>query len=144
MMNLAGDKHYVVVDEQCENELKAAGINVLKMDVLRNKDDEVQTCVRGYLGSWKFERAWCYWVAEGPGIPHELAMRLHKKIGKECRCAGYAGGISPLKWYGKFGVDSYHVDSSEALKALAAIIKQLIKDSGKTFLFYKDKKHNDE
>lgn len=129
--NLAG-KHKNN-DADCENELLAAGINVMKMEMFRKSSGEVKTAVKGHLGYWGFERSWTYWVANGPSLPPDVAMALHKKIGKEVRVEGHAGAPSPLTYCGGFGVGMYHIDSQEGLKALADAIKGVISKAPKEF-----------
>ena len=126
MKNYAGmdDK-----DDEIQAELEQAGINVYREDWLKNRGHEVNTSVMGTLYKWKFERAWYYWVAEGPGIPPSYANELHKKHGKEVRVEGHCGCPSPLEWYEGFAVGSYHVDTQEGLNALAETIRRVVSDA---------------
>jgi hypothetical protein len=112
-------------DKDCAAELEAAGIPVVKLEPLR-KQGEVQTAVRGELGPWMFTRAWRYWVAEGAGLPLDLAERLHEKFGKTVRVEGHCGCPSPREWGKGFAINSYHVDDAEGLKALADAIKEVM------------------
>ena len=97
-------------------ELEAAGIEAVRIPLLGG---EVPSKVFGELSMWGFRRAWYYWVANGPGLPVEVAERLHASHGTQVRVAGHCGCPSPREWYKGFGVGSYHVDSPEGLKALA-------------------------
>ena len=117
-------------DDAIEKELIDAGIDVYKSEMFR-KDGEVPTSVMGSLDSsgWGFRRAWYYWVADGPGIPSQIAEKLHKEFGKEVRVAGHCGCPSPLKWYKGFGCGLYNIDSQEGLKALADVIKGIMKEN---------------
>ena len=111
------------VTATCEAELKAAGINVtIFPSPLRG---EVPSCAFGSLSMWKFERAWYYWMASGPGLPVEVAEKLHATHGTVCRVDGHCGCPAPRDWFKGFGVGSYHVDSPEGLKALADAIRSV-------------------
>ena len=114
------------VDETCKAELEAAGIDAVTLECLRTSNGEVPT---KYLGEipvgWGFSRNWYYWVAKGPGIPPKYAKELHAKEGKACRVEGHCGAPDPIEYCHGFAVGSYHVDTPEALKALADTIKQI-------------------
>ena len=104
----------------CETELKVAGITVGKLSFpLRG---EVPSCAFGSLSMWTFERRWYYWSANGPGLPVEVAEKLHAAHGSKVRVDGHCGCPSPREWFKGFGVGSYHIDSPEGLKALAEAI----------------------
>lgn len=107
----------------CERELWAAGINVSRFGFLEK--GEVPSKSRGYLPFWSFKRRWYYWVAEGNGIPVELAERLHERFGREVRVAGHCGCPSPREWFKGFPVNSYHIDTPEGLRALADAIRSI-------------------
>ena len=135
--NRAGS--YPETDDILAAELRAAGI-VCNLDMpdcqndeikqlFRETSGEVKTSVRGTLHGWKFERAWYYWMAEGPGIDVETAEKLHATHGKEVRVAGHCGCPSPREWYKGLACGSYHVDTQEGLNALAATIKGLVENS---------------
>ena len=124
MTNYAGSKD-PNLDSLIEEELTAAGIETAKMPNFYALRREVPTRVIGELHGWGFQRAWYYWVAEGPGIPSDVAMKLHETHGKEVRVAGHCGCPSPLEWYHGFAVGLYHVDTPEGLKALADAIKSV-------------------
>lgn len=123
-------------DKVLEAELTAAGIpwsmnipdgNTKHLQELFLKNSgEVKTHGVGWLlnGRWQFRRLWCYWAAEGEGgLPIEVAEKLHETYGKEVRVAGHCGCPHPREWFRGFGVDHYHVDTPEGLKALADAIK---------------------
>ena len=122
-------KNYAGV-EGCDNaliaELKFADIGYTKFRF--HPSGEVPTHVIGHIdpSGWGFERAWTYWVAEGPGIPVEEAEELHEKYGQVVRVSGHCGCPSPLEWFKGFGVGLYHVDTLEGLKALADTIKEIV------------------
>jgi hypothetical protein len=103
-----------------EQELWAAGIDVSTFDFpIRG---EVPTHAFGVLSTWHFERCWYYWVAKGPGLPPEIADRLHETHGKEVRVDGHCMCPSPREWLKGFAVGMYHVDTPAGLKALADAI----------------------
>lgn len=114
------------VTSVCRAELEAAGIHTYVLpSSLSPRRGEVPTGVIGSLSKWMFERAWYYWRAEGPGIPPDVANFLHQQHGKDCRVAGHCGCPSPREWYSGFAVGNYHVDTPEALKALADVIRSI-------------------
>ena len=122
--NLAGSD---LSNEHCIHELELAGIEVVRLpDVCRY--GEANTLIMGQLGPWSFRRAWCYWVAEGPGIPPVEAEALHEQHGKVARVDGHCGAPSPLEWFKGFAVGHYHVDAQEGLTALVETINSLRKD----------------
>ena len=111
------------VDEQLSAELAAAGIETLR---LRYKSSgEARTSVMGVIEPWDFRRAWRYWIAEGPGIPVDLAERLHAEYGTEVRVGGSCVCPSPREHYHGFGVDLYHVDVTALGRGLAALAKMV-------------------
>ena len=122
--NYAGVKD---CDSDMERELKSAGIASLKLFSIQS--GEVPTHIMGFINEagWSFERAWTYWVAEGPGIPPKDAEKLHAKFGQVVRVAGHCGCPSPTEWYKGFGCGSYHIDTQEGLKALADTIKDILR-----------------
>jgi hypothetical protein len=108
------------VTATAEAELREAGIEVAMLwNVIQG---EVPSLAFGSLSMWSFKRAWYYWCAEGPGLPVEVAEKLHAELGREVRVAGHCGCPSPREWYKGFGVGSYHVDTQRGLNALAAAI----------------------
>lgn len=99
-----------------EAELIAAGIKYTPMPFGRG---EVPSGAFGSLSMWAFERRWYYWSATGPGLPVDVAEKLHESHGRQVRVAGHCACPSPREWYKGFGVGSYHIDTPEGLKALA-------------------------
>lgn len=114
--NYAGVK----VDAEIIAELEKAGIRPEKMpEMMRGKTGtrEVLTVVIGTHLKWSFERGWYYWIAQGPGIPYDLAKELNDQFGQDVRIDGYAGG-QDIEVTGGFSVGVYHVDTAEGLEAL--------------------------
>lgn len=92
MINLAGHKD---PDPIVEEELFVAGIEVERLAAA--PDREVRTRIVGRLGEIRFERAWYYWVAEGP-VPLAVAQELYaqKPYGhRDVRVAGHCGCPPP-------------------------------------------------
>lgn len=114
-------------DEQCAAELGAAGIEVVRLPF--ESKGEVKTNVLGDLSPWGFRRAWYYWVAEGPGIPPDIAEELHAEHGKAVRVDGHCMCPSPTEWFKGFGVSMYHVDTQDGLNALAEVIRRILNAS---------------
>lgn len=112
------------LDRELIIELTAAGVEHFVLPY--RHDGEVKSRALGTLHGWKFTRAWYYWVAEGPGIPHEVATELYHSHGKEARVAGDCACRPPELWYHGLGVGMYHVDTPEGLKALADAIKKVV------------------
>jgi len=112
------------VDAELTKELEKAGIEVHKWSSIKVQG-EVDTHVIGVVHQWGFKRAWRYWVADGPGIPPEIAEELYKNFGSQVRVAGHGNGPSPLEWFNGFAVGMYHIDTTEGLKALANTIKDI-------------------
>lgn len=123
--NYAGKGKDDGIDDILDAELRAAGIEPSqRLETLRGRIGcEIETVSLGAIGAWHFVRYWRYWVAKGPGIPPEDAMRLWEQCGGHCRVDGHGLGPSPLEWFKGFGVGCYHVDTAEGLKALADTIK---------------------
>lgn len=122
--NLAG-KLGTTADACCVAELNAAGIKVEKYPECMRSRDEVKTVVVGTLHGWMFRRAWYYWVAEGPGLPLDFAIKLHRKHGKDVRVDGHCGCPTPF-YCGGTAVNLYHVDTPDGLVALAQEIEQVV------------------
>ena len=111
-------------DSVVKSELEAAGIKVAgPHEFLRRH--EIYTAYIGDMCGWGFHRAWYYWVAEGPGIPPDLAQKFHKTWGKEVRVDGHCGCPSPREWFKGFAVGHYHIDTAEGLKAFADLLKEI-------------------
>lgn len=102
------------VSSTCRAELEAAGIEVSDFKIVW--DGEVPTTVRGSLVMWGFKRCWYYWSATGPGLPLEVAEKLHATHGTVVRVDGHCGCPSPKEWFKGFGVGMYHVDSRRVSK----------------------------
>lgn len=138
--NCAGD--HASTDDTLRAELRAAGIPTLQeadgypedylADILRKGSGKVKTSVIGTLHGWTFKRAWCYWVAEGPGIEVEAAEALHAAHGQAVRVNGDAGCPSPRECFNGLACGLYHVDTPAGLKALADTLRYLVARSQKT------------
>lgn len=126
MENLAGVNG---CDDTVTQELEEAGIEIHSYDFLRDRG-EVPTSIIGTLGGWGFERAWYYWIAKGPGIPPEIADKLHKTHGTDVRVDGHCGSISPRKAFKGFAVGHYHIDTQDGLNAIAETIREIISENG--------------
>lgn len=113
------------VDAILSEELRAAGIGVETSEMLRDRSGEPHAAVIGSLHRWRFDRAWYYWMAQGPGIPPEDAMALHVEHGTSVRVEGDCSCPSPLESLHGFAVGSYHVDNAEGLAALAETIRSV-------------------
>lgn len=112
------------VTATAESELKQAGIEVMILPI-HLPSSEVPSLAVGELSMWSFQRAWYYWIAEGPGLPVEIAEKLHEKHGQVVRVDGHCGCPSPREWFHGFGVGLYHVDTQEGLNALAEAIRSV-------------------
>lgn len=123
--NKAGD--HADSDAILSAELKAAGIPFEIHDLLRKSSGEVKSGVIGMLHGWTFRRAWYYWMCEGPGIPMTEAEKLHAEYGKEVRVNGDCTCSSPREMFKGLACGSYHVDTPRGLKALADMIKEIVR-----------------
>lgn len=112
------------VTAACIAEMEAAGIKPFVFGHVMGRS-EVPTKAMGQFGMWGFERAWYYWRANGPGLPSDVAERLHALHGRSVRVGGHCGCPSPREWFKGFGVGSYHVDSPEGLKALVDALRSV-------------------
>lgn len=101
---------------------------------------EVRTISVGELHGWVFHRHWSYWVAKGPGIPYEDAVALHEKQ-LAVRIEGHCADPHPREYTHGLGAGSYHIDTSEGLRALADTIKAVVArvDQPKTIRTLDDK-----
>lgn len=113
------------VSDICEAELLAAGIMPHRFGSLLSERAEVPSKVMGQFGMWGFKRAWYYWIAEGPGLPVEIAEKLHAEYGGQVRVDGHCGCPSPREWFKGFGVGSYHIDGPKGLKALVDALRSV-------------------
>lgn len=122
--NKAGDNQdndYVL-----KKELENAGIPTWENRFFRNEGD-VKSSVIGVLNNCTFKRAWVYWIVDiKGGLPLDVAIKLHEQYGTTLRVGGFAGGIDPREMFGGFGVPTYHIDTPQALKALADAIKEVV------------------
>lgn len=113
------------VDRTVSAELAQAGIPPEGLEALRRFNGEVPTKYVGSLYGWGFKRAWYYWVADGPGIPPDVAEYFHQTWGQEVRVAGHCGCPSPIEWFHGFAVGSYHIDTQAGLNAFANLLRSL-------------------
>jgi hypothetical protein len=120
------------LDDNVKAEIEAAGLQPLAIDdIFRRGNGEVPTrYIAAFPDSerkrWIFRRAWRYWVCEGPGIPAQDAIALHRTHGKVVRVAGHCGCPDPVEWFKGLGVGLYHVDSSEGLAELVSTINRVV------------------
>lgn len=119
-------------DEAIRAELEAAGIPLmegLSQDTFRKiGKTEVKTCYIGELHGWTFSRSWYYWVAEGPGLPFDVASSLHG-LGFGIRAEGHCADPHPILQFKGLGAGHYHIDSPVGLKALANAIKFTVRQA---------------
>lgn len=114
------------VTATCKAELDDAGIPFEEADLFVRSGGEVPSRVVGTLGPWAFRRAWNYWVAQGPGLPLDVAQRLHKVYGREIRVNGDCTCPAPEESFRGFGVGLYHIDTQQGLMALAFAIQTIL------------------
>jgi hypothetical protein len=126
MKNYAGVEN---IDLELIQELTDAGITFKQYPFLKDGRNEVNTSVVGVLGHWIFTRAWVYWVAKGDGISPEYAEPFHETWGNEVRVDGHCGCPSPVEWKHGFAIDTYHIDTSNGLKAFADLLKKIELDT---------------
>ena len=90
MRNLAGVHE---CDEHIRAELTRCGIEVVYGE---RSDQEVAASITGRLGAFTFQRAWYYWIVEGP-MPLDAAMKLYADpVGKtDIRVNGHCGCPAP-------------------------------------------------
>jgi len=127
MQNAAGVEG---CDEFLKKELEEAKIPYHEYS-FKLANSEVPTHLIDTLEGWTFKRAWRYWAATtDQPLLFTFANRLHAEYGEECRVSGNCGAPSPREEY-KYpwclGVVLYHVDTQEALNALAQTIKEQTK-----------------
>jgi len=111
------------------SELEHAGIEWVAHGSVPERT-EVFTNITGSLGTWKFTRAWRYWVATSPeGLRITLAESLHYYLGRSARANGDAACRGPQVSSESSRTQGYHLDSQDGLNALASTIrKQLHKE----------------
>jgi len=115
------------VDETIKKELQEAGIDILSFKVPESMRGEVPLTIWGESHKWIFKRAWYYYVAEGPGIPPDVAEEFHKEWGTQCRVDGHCGCPSPLEWNEGFATDHYHIDTQESMTAFVKLLAKVHK-----------------
>lgn len=122
-MDIWDDDSVAVVTAACRQELETARIKVVDWPGIVL--GEVPSRVVGSLSGWLFERRWYYWTAKGPGIPVEIAEKLHETHGQEVRVDGHCGAPHPREYRKGFAIDLYHVDTQEGLNALADALRSI-------------------
>lgn len=122
--NLAGGEPQKVDAQVCK-ELTEAGVKATGPHEWLRKGKEVPAAYIGELCLWRFDRAWYYWIASGPGIPPDKAQEFHLKWGTSVRVEGHCGCPSPLEWRRGFAVGSYHIDSQDGLNAFAELLRSI-------------------
>lgn len=131
-VNRAHAKDALPDDAAIAAELEDAGIPImqgLSSETFRKiGKTEVRTCYMGELHGWVFSRNWNYWVAEGPGLPFDVASSLHD-CGFSIRARGHCADPHPFEMFGGLGAGSYHIDTPVGLKALANAIKFTVHQS---------------
>lgn len=130
-INRAHAKDVLPDDAAIAAELEAAGIPLMPgiTETFRKLlSKEVSTTSIGELHGWGFYRMWSYWVAEGPGIPFDVARSLHG-LGFGIRAEGHCGDPHPFDQFKGLGCGHYHIDTAEGLFALANAIKFTVKRS---------------
>jgi hypothetical protein len=129
--NLAGNQD---CDLFVPKELERAGIESLKLPFITK--GEVPTRYVGHVNGWKFDRAWCYWIARADNdlLLFKHADPLHEEFGTMVRVDGHCGCPSPREWFNKpwhLGVAHYHIDTQEGLNALVAAIRKQGEEEGR-------------
>ena len=121
------EKVFSEVDAIVRAELEQAGAtdsNCLNLN-FRSLAGEVPTKYIGFAHGWKFQRAWYYYVASGPGIPPNQAEEFHQKWGTQVRVEGHCGCPSPIEYCHGFAVGSYHIDTQEGLNAFVKLLAEI-------------------
>jgi len=111
MKNLAGDKY---ADEYISDELKRAGIEIVKVDPYLISKGEVPYTITGKLSvngcDIEFHRAWYYWVTKGR-VPLEVALKIyaHPEGKRSVRVSGHCGCPPPedpwIDWIDESGYE---------------------------------------
>lgn len=114
MKNLAGVED---TDKHITQELEYAGIEITEG---ARSEGEVPYTLTGQLGSWRFYRAWYYWIASAPdgeGLPLDVATGLHNKeyhikgerepdtYGQAVRVVGHCGCPPPGEWVNHYDAE---------------------------------------
>lgn len=111
-------------------ELQAAQIQSIDSIVsLTSIQSGLQASVTGLLGPWAFRREGTHWIAEGPGMPMDVANILHTTMGHEIRVGGATGGADPETHFLGFAVSVYHIDTQDALDIFADALRGVIERS---------------
>lgn len=111
-----------LMDKEIFSELVEARINVMPM--IGRVGGEVPTRYTGLFRGWKFERAWCYWVATSQNdqpIDPELAKKIYdSELGSQSiRTDGHAGNLDSI---GR-RVLTYHIDCQAGLNLFIKFLK---------------------
>ncbi len=121
LVNLAGSAE---CDEHIRDELTRARISIVKGPRLAG---EVAATLQGKLGPINFQRAWTYWVAEGP-VPLELARELYADpVGRtDIRSGGHCGCPHPesygAQYYDADGVRLYEDPDGSEQRAIERLL----------------------
>jgi hypothetical protein len=93
MKNLAGNEECDLIISEELRRCKIPAVQVEK------SVGEVPYSLIGTLGPIRFERAWYYWVVEGP-VPLDVAIQLYEDpVGRtDIRVAGHCGCPPPESW----------------------------------------------
>ncbi len=113
------------VDAKVSDELLAAGINRIDLGDAWRRQTEVPTKYAGELCGWGFKRSWYYWIADGPGVPPDVAETFHVTWGTQVRVDGDCGCPSPLERFKGFAVGCYHIDTVDGLAAFAELLRSV-------------------
>lgn len=119
---------FAEVDRFVSSELSIAGIERHGIFEIHTSNGEVPTKYFGSLCRWSFRRAWYYWIAEGPGIPPDIAEVFNQTWGQQCRVDGHCGCPSPREWFHGFSVGRYHIDTQRGLNAFADLLRSIYVD----------------
>jgi len=124
-----GEGDFPEVNAGVRAALEEAGCEVCD---LKTRRGEVATTLVGFAHRWTFKRAWYYYIADGPGVPPDVAEAFHQEWGTQCRVDGHCCCPSPLEWFEGFAVGAYHIDTQEGLNAfvkmLATVHKPKVED----------------
>lgn len=106
MINLAGNEK---CDAYMRDELERARVPVIEVP-RQDKNPDVKYSVEGRMGKFRFQRAWYYWVVNGP-VPLEIAKQLYADpVGKrDVRVAGNCGCPPPERPW----VDHYDAEGKQ-------------------------------
>lgn len=118
---------YAEINAAIKQELSEAGIG--PFDIVVPPAHGVKTSIIGQLGPWAFRRADTYWIAEGPGMPMDIANVLHTTMGHEIRVGGVAGGADPRTHFQGFTPTVYHIDTQDALDIFSQALRGVIERS---------------